>query len=349
MRLWPRRKPKVETREGFGDLLLQLLNARADGDEADLLGVAAVEAVAGAVSRAFTACVVEGAQHVVDALTPSVLARVGRDLVRHGESLHVVHVGRTVSLLPAASWTVQGGPAPSSWLYDVTMDGPTRMAQRVIPNDGVVFVAGATEAARPHEGRSAASYASNTARTASRSERAVGDEAGGPVGSVVALPEGDQETFDRVAAAVGKLRGEVIPVETTASAWGEGRDASPKRDWTAQRIGGAVPDGSIRAREAAQDGLVGALGGSVSLFSDADGTAQREAIRRFTLLTTVPLLRLLRAEVVAKLEGACRFRYDPQLTDISGRAGALKALVEAGVSLAEAREIVGLGLVGIVE
>ena len=343
------RKPKIETREGFSDLLLQLLRTRADGDDADLLGVAAVEQAAGAVSRAFASCTVEGAAHVVEALTPGVLGRIGRDVVRYGESLHVLDFQHGPALRPAGNWTVTGGPNPATWLFDCTMDGPTRMAQRWVPWAGVLWVPWGAEAARPHEGRSAASYAAQTARTASRSERAIGDESGGAVGSIIAAPESDQTTFDRLEAALNKLKGETILAETSAAGWGEGRQAAPRRDWQAQRIGGAPPDGSLRARQDAADGLLGAFGVPAALYNPGDGTAAREGLRRFWISTVIPLLRVLCHEVREKLEGSCAFHFDPYTLDVTGRANALKSLTESGVPLVEARELVGLQRVGVVE
>ena len=48
---------------------------------------------------------------VADALTPGVLALVGRDLIRRGESVFQIIIERgTVRLAPVGSWDVRGGP-----------------------------------------------------------------------------------------------------------------------------------------------------------------------------------------------------------------------------------------------
>ena len=84
---WPWSKP--ETRESGGDFtdaVVRLIEAQAAGSAADASSTAAVEAAAGALSRAFASAGVEGPPHVLEAVTPAVLAQVGRDLVRSGDS-----------------------------------------------------------------------------------------------------------------------------------------------------------------------------------------------------------------------------------------------------------------------
>ena len=349
MRLWPWGRREVETRAGYSDVLLQLLRARAEGEDADLLATAAVEQAAGAVGRAFASVTVEGAPHIVEALTPATLARIGRDVTRYGQSLHVVRVrGGRVALLPAASWDVEGGADPATWRVHVTLDGPSASETARVPWESVTLLTWATDAHRPHEGRSGVSYASETARTASNAERAAGDEAGQPVGSIVAIPAGSGEDVDELQAAIAKLRGDHLLAETTATGWQGDRREAPRRDWVPQRLGGNPPEGTVTARREAQEDILGALGIPPALYSPRDGTAAREGLRRFTLLTLDPLLRALRAEVADKLEGEVRFRYDPMLSDLVGRSNALKTLVEAGVPLDEARTLVALDRLGIV-
>ncbi len=346
---WSREADGLERRD-YADIVLQLLQARADGEEADLLTTAAVEQAAGAVARAFASVTVDGAAHVVEALTPAVLGRIGRDVIRHGESVHAIDVRRgRVALAPVAAWTMDGGHDPRTWRYDVQLTGPTmEVTRKGVPASGIVHVRWASEPQRPHEGTSAATYAAETARTASRAERSIGDEAGAAVGSIVALPESSDTVFNTIKAALDKLRGEAIPVETAAAGWADDRVTAPKRDWGATRIGGAPPQGTVTARQAAQDGLLGAFGVPAALYNPGDGTAAREGLRRFWIATVIPLLRALCFEARAKLEGDCQFRFDPYVLDVTGRASALKALTEAGVELADARTLVGLEHVGVV-
>ncbi len=63
-----------------------------------------MEASAGLLSRAFAAAMVEGLGDVADIVSPRCLAQVGRDLVRVGESLHVIRMLRgQIRLVPAST------------------------------------------------------------------------------------------------------------------------------------------------------------------------------------------------------------------------------------------------------
>ena len=93
-------------------------------------GVAAVEAVAGRVSRLMETARVSGGPRAKQALTPTVLAMIGRNLIEWGESLHMLKY-RIVAgacaeyyLCPAQhQWTVLGGTDPEEWIVDASLTG----------------------------------------------------------------------------------------------------------------------------------------------------------------------------------------------------------------------------------
>ena len=86
-----------------------------------------------------------------------------------------------------------------------------------------------------------------------------------------------------------------------------------------------------------------ACGCPPALFTDgADGTAQREALRRWHLGTVAPLARLLETELTAKLEADVRLSFDPYALDIAGRAGAFAKLVAGGMAVTAALAASGL-------
>ena len=140
---WPWQKPEKRDSGGdFSDAVVRLIEAQAAGTAADASSTAAVEAASGALSRAFASAEVQGPGWVQDAVTPEFLKQVGRDLVRNGDSMHVIDVdnqGR-VSLLPCSSWHFEGNAHPNTWTVRATYYGPSTSTTRHLPYSGTVFV-----------------------------------------------------------------------------------------------------------------------------------------------------------------------------------------------------------------
>ena len=98
----------------------------------------------------------------------------------------------------------------------------------------------------------------------------------------------------------------------------------------------------MRVADAAFSRMVAACGASVSLFTDADGTAQPEAWRRWHLGTVASLARLLAHELTVRLETSVKLRLDKYPIDLAGRASAFKALITGGVAVTQALATSGL-------
>ena len=347
---WPWQKRKTRDSGGdFSDAVVRLIEAQAAGTAADASSTAAVEAASGALSRAFASARVEGPPHVQDAVTPVFLAQVGRDLVRSGGSMHVIDVDRMgrVSVLPCSSWHFEGDPHPRTWTVRATFYGPSTSTTRHVPWEGVVFVRWGSTPGQPYTGTGPLSWAHTTARLQSEAERSLADEAAGPLAQLLAVPQdgGDGSEDDPLSALkadVRTARGRALLVETTAAGWGEGMNAAPRRDWIASRLGPTPPESMATIRRDAFEAVLAATGTPPSLFTDAEGTAQREAVRRWHLGTVLPLARLLEAELSAKLEADVRLRFDNYPLDLAGRAQAFQKLVAGGVGVNEALATSGL-------
>ena len=79
-----------------------------------------------------------------------------------------------------------------------------------------------------------------------------------------------------------------------------------------------------------------------SLFTDADGTAQREAVRRWPLNLVIPVARILETELRGKLEADVGLKFDSYPLDLAGRAQAFQKMVAAGMDPAKAAGLAGL-------
>ena len=347
---WQRR----ETRESggdFSDAVVRLLEAQAAGSAADASSTAAIEAAAGLLSRSLASAEVEGAPWLGETVTPAVLAQVGRDLIRSGDSMHVIRVdgaGR-VRLIPCSSWHFEGSHDPATWTVRATAYGPSTSTTWNLPASAVVFVRWGSTPGQPYVGTGPTSWAHTTARLQSEAERSLADEAAVPLAQLLTYPEGQDTDSDagddplaKLRAGIAGARGKAVLVESTAGGLGEGRANAPQRDWDPRRLGPSPPDALVKVADSAFARMLAACGCSPALFDDSDGTSKREALRQWHLSTVRPLARLLEHELEAKLEAPVRLRFDLYNVDLAGRAQAFQKLVAGGVAVNEALMTAGL-------
>ena len=263
--------------------------------------------------------------------------------------MHVIRLrDGHLRLVAAASWHWEGNHDPDTWTVRATAYGPPTSTTWNLPASGVVFMRWGATPGQPYTGTGPTSWAHTTARLGSEAERSLADESAGPLAQLLAVPQdggepdADGDTLTALRGDLSRARGRALLVETTAAGWGEGAGAAPQRDWAAARLG---PNPPATMPEVARDAFartLAACGTSVSMFTDADGTAQREALRRWHLGTVAPLARLLEAELCEKLEADVALRFDPYPLDVQGRAAAFAKMVTGGVTVEQALTASGL-------
>ena len=350
---WPWQKQERERRDSggdFSDAVVRLIEAQAAGTAADASSTAAVEAASGALSRAFASTDVVGPAWVQEAVSPGVLAQIGRDLIRNGDSMHVIRVRRDgmVRLIPASSWHWEGSHDPDSWTVRVTAYGPSTSTTWRLPASGVVFLRWGGTPGQPYVGTGPLSWAHTTARLQSEAERSLADEAGGPLAQLLAVPQdggddGDDDPLKKLKADIAGARGRALLVETVNAGWGEGKTAAPEADWKQHRLGPSPPASMATIRKDTFEAVLAACGTPPSLFIDSDGTSQREAVRRWHLNLVLPLARLVEHELTAKLETPVELKFDSYALDMVSRATVVAKLAQAGVPMTTALDAVGMG------
>ena len=285
-----------------------------------------------------------------ECVSPGVLAQVGRDLIRSGDSMHVIRMGPDgmVHLIPASSWHWEGNHDPDSWTVRATCYGPSTSTTWNLPASGVVFVRWGSTPGQPYVGTGPLSWAHTTARLQSEAERSLADEAQGPLAQLIAVPsdggdDGDDDPLKMLKADIRQARGKALLLETSAAAWGEGRQAAPQRDWQASRLGPTPPESMATIRKDAFEAVLAACGTPPSLFLDSDGTSQREAVRRWHLNLVLPLARIVEHEMTAKLETPVELKFDSYALDMVSRATVVAKLAQAGVPMTTALDAVGMG------
>lgn len=351
MMRWPwQRRETREATGGYTEIISRLIEAQAAGTTQQASATAAIEAAAGLLSRAFAAATVEAPDDIADALSPRCRALIGRDLIRVGESLHVIRMmGGRLRLVPCSTWYWEGDADPATWTCTATAYGPSGSTTWRVPAASVVFVEWGSPTARPYHGLSPSTWAAETARLNANAERSLADEAGGPIAALLPVPEGQDAGSDdgddalaTLRADIGKARGRALLLESTSSGFGEGKSNAPARDWDPRYLHPSPTDGLVKVADAAFARVLAACGCSPALFRDSDGTDKRESLRQFHLGTVQPLARILENELSEKFGVPVRLRFDLYNVDLAGRAQAFQKLVAGGVTVTEALAVSGL-------
>ena len=351
---WPWSKPEQRESGGdFSDAVVRLIEAQAAGSAADASSTAAVEAASGALSRAFASAKVVADDWVVEAVTPAVLGQVGRDLIRKGDSMHAIRVGGegAVRLIPCSSWHWEGSHDPASWTVRATAYGPSTSTTWNLPASGVVFCRWGSNPGQPYVGVGPTSWAHTTARLNANAERSLADEASGPTALLLPVPQepGDPDDDDNpltgLRADIAAAKGKALLIETTSAGWGEGAVAAPQADWKMQRLGPAPTEALVALADASFARVLAATGTPPSLFVDgADGTSQREGLRRYHMSVVVPMARLVETELTEKLGAPVRLKFDGYARDMVSRAQVFSKLAAVeGVSPEMAMALAQIG------
>ena len=238
----------------------------------------------------------------------------------------------------------------TDWRYRLDLFGPSGNVTRFLPAAAVVHVRYAVDPARPWHGLSPLAWARSTGTLAANLEQRLGEE-------VVRQRRAAYSRCRRMAATAAAAirwrsskrisprgKGRALLVETTAAAWGEGKAAAPQSDWKQSRIGPDPPATLATLRSDAALAVLDACGVPRAMATDADGTAQREAWRRFVMGSVEPVARIVARELGAKLDApGLAFEFTGLWGhDLAGRAGAFAKMVQGGMDIERAVALAGL-------
>ena len=353
---WSRKPEERQSGGGYTDAIVAAIEAQASAQVADVSSTAAIEAAAGALSRALMACDVQGEGWVRDAVSPPWLQQVGRSIVREGSSLSTIEQrGDRLTLIPAAFFNFESQTSlddtdEESWMCRCSTYGPSSSVTKLLPRDRLVFVRWGTSPGTRYRGQGPTSWAHLTARLQGEVERSLADESGGPLAQLLTTPEGsdtgsddDSDPWADVRASLKTARGGLALLETVATGGGDGPGARPARDWDPRRLGPAPTEALVQLSDQAFMRMLAACGVPPSMFTASDSQAQRESLRRWHLNVVVPITKLLEHELRLRLEVDVRLRHDSYALDMVSRATVVDKLVRAGVPIATAMSAVALG------
>ena len=353
---WPWQRSEHRQSQPFTDAVVAALAAGYSGESSQPSATAALEAASGVVSRGFAAATVENAPPaVVEALTPATLALIARNLMRRGEDVHVIDVRRgRIRLLPAGSWDLRGGHDPDSWFVRADLFGPSGNITRFLPHSAVLHCRYSVDPARPWLGIAPLGWAAISGRLHAGALTALEADTKAASAYVVAVPaagetpeDADDDPLQGLKNNLVRAKGKSLFVETTKSGWGSDLRESPSTDFVQRRLGPEPSSGLVELAGQSGREILAACGVDplmTGLSSGGDGTALREAYRRYERLTLAPLARIVTTELRDKLDapdlvlGLAALRA----SDFAGVARALKAMIEAGVSVEAAGAILDI-------
>lgn len=336
--MWPFRKTE-DRAVTYTEQISEARQSAAEGAELSSDGLAAVEIVAGLYGRAFTQANITGVE--LD-IPPDTLALIGRSFAVRGECILALDDGEPI---PAASWDISGKAVdPLAWRYKLELPAPSGTVSRSLPASQVLHFRANAAPERPWEGRSPFDMAKGTASLAAAVERTLRHEMRVPTGGIIPFPNGSSaDSLKTLKSELRRLRGDFIPLESMSAGWGDGPSSQVSRDWGAVRYKPEPDTGVIRLHDETTQSLLAAAGVPVELATSAEGSATREAWRRFLHATIQPLGLFVVAELRRKLSGVPAINFDGLFaSDLSGRARAFQSLVGGGMTVERAATLAGL-------
>ena len=118
---WPWSRPEVRSASYTDQVISQILSSASGAGDGGAL--AAIEASARLWGSGLASATVKPDEPCAcQAITPTILDSIGRNLCRVGECLFMIDVRQgKVSLTPCGQWTVHGNDDPASWIYRLTL------------------------------------------------------------------------------------------------------------------------------------------------------------------------------------------------------------------------------------
>ena len=337
-RFWESEKRNEVDGYTEGLIAAQLERATA-GNKPNPEQLASVEQAAGLWGRAFENATVEvegGGMSM--GVSPSTLALIGRNLALQGEAVFAISVvNGKVMLSPASSWTIKGGPEPSTWRYRLLLVGPSKTISKTYPNEGVLHFRINEAAQAPFRGRSPLSLAVSAGTLAAATVESLRTQLSIPIARLAQTTghEGDARAYAE------QLRfGGII----TSAKGPRGDIQEDSRHFEPVLMGPDVQQDTVSLMQAAHGQVLGIFGISVDLFDKSQGQASREAWRQFVFGTIEPIARIVEAEASAKLEANIKLDFKRLYAKgtVVERSGAFKRLIDAGVEKNEALQLAGM-------
>lgn len=271
------------------------------------------------------------------------LSTIARSMVSTGQSdwLIQVGVGGEVVLLPVTASAVVGGPDPRTWVYTLTMPGPSESVTLQRRGESILSFRLRVDSRTPWYGKPAID-SSGTGALFCQLEAQMRDEAKVTPARVIAVGQAAEQSAD-VSELVG-AGGVVGIVQAIAS-----REDPSGIKAGVVRNESSAPTVSLHEKLAAS--ICGAMGCPPDLvLGSSSESGSRESMRRFGSTTVQNLLVIIAREWADKLGTELLWNLDhlrssdevSRARATGSRAQAVSRLVDSGLPLAQAMAVVGI-------
>ena len=311
------------------------LVSQASGRDYLAKDTAVAEIAGGLYQRSFMAAEVKAKPVLQRAINPRMLGIAGRELILYGNSVWAIKTSDNGVLLKHPEhWELLENKSEDRYFYKLTY---TNNKQETLPETSVIHFKYGLDSYNNLVGISPLASGHETTRLAAGLETKLADEAANsPSGYILPLPR-VADTIEKIREAIGQLKGKILLVETTQGGWGEGKIASPSKDWETKRVGFEPPKTALDTRDQTNRLLLEACGIPYSIIQD-NGVGQRSAYSRFIHTSLEPLSYEMEWELSNKLNDKVKLTFNRLTThtDLSTKAKSFKALVDSGMPAKEA-------------
>ena len=332
-----------------GDYTAQRLSAMYNAVSGAVVtgGVAAVEAVAGRVSRLMETAIVSGEPRAKQALTPTVLAMIGRSLIEWGESLHMLKYrigpgGVEYYLCPAQhEWTVLGGTDPEEWIVNATLTGAQTVYESSAPRAAWLHVIRDADPDYPWRGVAPLQRASVSSQLVRMAEDALVREMRQPTMAIIPQPQGSTADTNTLRSEIQSGSHQTVFPPTTAAGYGAGRGSAPQTDWKPQRLKPMPEAALVALSDSASAKVVAALGAHPAIMGGGggNGSVDREAGRQLRKMIGQPIARLIEENAWRVFRERITISWPPSVEAMLVKARTAEALSKMGVDPQAALQI----------
>ena len=343
-----------ETRSYTSDRLDAAFYAASTG-QALATAVGAVETSIGMLSRAMSLATVTPSNNLTRSITAPFLELVVRELLTMGSIVCDLEVDqRGLVLRPASAASVMRGDSdPASWVYVLTMTGPSSSSTRYRRRDEIAALVYGRNARQPWAGCPPWRSAQVSSDLIAGLEKQLAGESSSSSGYVLAVPDtgdhgqaadadGEDDPLTALRRDLAAARGRTLLAPSMSGGFGAGPGVSPHDEYQAKRFGIDPPEAVIELRRDVERTMLAAFGVPPAILDPkVAGTAMREGLRFFQSQTVTPLATLIAVQLSEALGEDITLTL-PRPTDVATLSRAIHSLTQSGMSISDARAVVGL-------